>query len=85
MLKPIIMILTALSVLWDFRVFTQIYVLQKAGGISRETNLLGVYAYQISIGQNQFGVGAAMAIVMVLITLVLTIFYLRSMTATEEL
>ena len=80
MVKPIIMILTALSVLWDFRVFTQIYVLQKAGGISRETNLLGVYAYQISIGQNQFGIGAAVAIVMVLITLVLTIFYLRSMT-----
>jgi N,N'-diacetylchitobiose transport system permease protein len=85
MVKPIIMILTALSVLWDFRVFTQVYVLQKAGGISRETNLLGVYAYQISIGQNQFGVGAAVAIVMVLITLVLTVFYLRSMTRTEEL
>ena len=85
MLKPIILILTALSVLWDFRVFTQIYVLQKAGGISRETNLLGVWAYQISIGQNQFGVGAAIAIVMVLITLVLTIFYLRSMTRTEEI
>jgi N,N'-diacetylchitobiose transport system permease protein len=85
MLKPIIMILAALSVLWDFRVFTQIYVLQRAGGISRETNLLGVYAYQISIGQNRFGIGAAVAIVMVLITLVLTLFYLRSMTRTEEL
>ena len=85
MVKPILMILTALSVLWDFRVFTQVYVLQKAGGISRETNLLGVYAYQISIGQNQFGIGAAVAIVMVLITLVLTMFYLRSMTRTEEL
>jgi len=32
-------------------VFTQIYVLQKAGGISRNTNLLGVWAYQISIGE----------------------------------
>ncbi len=84
-LKPLLLILTSLSVLWDFRVFTQVYVLQKAGGISRETNLLGVYAYQISIGQNQFGIGAAVAIVMVLITLVLTIFYLRSMTRTEEL
>ena len=84
MVKPIIMILAALSVLWDFRVFTQVYVPQKAGGISRETNLLGVYAYQISIGQNQFGIGAAVALVMVLITLVLTLFYLRSMTRTEE-
>ena len=49
-LKPILLILTSLSVLWDFRVFTQIYVLQQAGGITRDTNLLGVYAYQISIG-----------------------------------
>ena len=31
-LKPILLILTSLSVLWDFRVFTQIYVLQSAGG-----------------------------------------------------
>ena len=67
-LKPIILILTSLSVLWDFRVFTQIYVLQSAGGITRDTNLLGVYAYRISIGANQFDKGAAVAVVMVLIT-----------------
>ena len=64
-LKPILLILTSLSVLWDFRVFTQIYVLQKAGGVTRDTNLLGVYAYSISIGQNRYGIGAAIAIVMV--------------------
>ena len=52
-IKPILLILTALSVLWDFRVFTQIYVLQRAGGITRDTNLLGVYAYRISIGANR--------------------------------
>ena len=67
-LKPIILILTSLSVLWDFRVFTQIYVLQSAGGITRDTNLLGVYAYRISIGANQFDKGAAIAVIMVLIT-----------------
>ena len=65
--------------------FATYQISRSPGGISRETNLLGVYAYQISIGQNQFGVGAAVAIVMVLITLVLTMFYLRSMTRTEEL
>lgn len=83
MLKPILLIVTSLSVLWDFRVFTQIYVLQKAGGISRETNLLGVYAYRISIGENQFGVGAAVAIVMVTITVLLTVTYLRAMLRDE--
>jgi N,N'-diacetylchitobiose transport system permease protein len=84
-LKPILLILTALSVIWDFRVFTQIYVLQKAGGITRDTNLLGVYAYRISIGENRFDIGAAIAVVMVLITAVLTIVYLRAMVKQEEL
>jgi N,N'-diacetylchitobiose transport system permease protein len=66
-------------------VFTQIYVLQRAGGINRETNLLGVYAYRISIGENRFDVGAAIAVVMVVITLLLTLVYLRQMVRQEEL
>jgi N,N'-diacetylchitobiose transport system permease protein len=84
-IRPILLIITSLSILWDFRVFTQIYVLQRAGGISRETNLLGVYAYQISIGQNSFDIGAAIAIVMVLITLLITITYIRSMLRQDAL
>ena len=84
MVKPIVMILTALSVLWDFRVFTQIYVLQRAGGINRETNLLGVYAYRISTGENRFDVGAAVALVMVTLTILLTLVYLRQMMRQDE-
>ncbi|MDY7102350.1 MAG: sugar ABC transporter permease [Actinomycetota bacterium] len=83
MLKPILLVLTSLSVLWDFRVFTQIYVLQKAGGISRDTNLLGVYAYNVSIGESRFDVGAAVAIVMVLISVGLSLLYLRGLIAQE--
>ena len=83
-IRPILLIITSLSILWDLRVFTQIYVLQRAGGISRETNLLGVYAYRISIGENRFDIGAAIAIVMVMITLLLTITYLRSMVRQDE-
>ena len=84
-LKPILLVLTSLSVLWDFRVFTQIYVLQKAGGVTRDTNLLGVYSYNISIGQNRYDVGAAIAIVMVVITILLTLWYLRAMLKQDEI
>jgi N,N'-diacetylchitobiose transport system permease protein len=83
-LKPILLIVTSLSVLWDFRVFTQIFVLQRAGGVSRDTNLLGVYAYRISIGENAFDTGAAVAIVMVVITVLLTLFYMRSLLRDED-
>jgi N,N'-diacetylchitobiose transport system permease protein len=82
--KPILLILTALSVIWDFRVFTQVYILQKAGGITRDTNLLGVWAYRISIGENRFDIGAAIAVVMLVITAILTVAYLRAMLKTEE-
>jgi N,N'-diacetylchitobiose transport system permease protein len=84
-IKPVLTIVTALSILWDFRVFTQIYVLQQAGGISRDTNLLGVYAYRVAIGETRFDLGAAIAVVMVLISLLLTFVYLRQMARQEEL
>ncbi len=72
--------------LWDFRVFTQIYVLQRAGGINGETNLPRRLRLQaISIGENRFDVGAAVAIVMVGITVLLTLTYLRAMLRQEEL
>jgi N,N'-diacetylchitobiose transport system permease protein len=84
-LKPLILILTALSVLWDFRVFTQIYVLQKAGGITRETDVLGIYAYRTALGANRFDTGAAIAVLMIVITLLLTAVYLRQMAKQEDL
>jgi N,N'-diacetylchitobiose transport system permease protein len=83
-LAPIVAILTALSTLWDFRVFTQVYVLQKAGGVARDTNVLGVYAYRISIGENRFDVGAAVAVVMIALAMALTAVYLRQMMRQEE-
>lgn len=84
-IKPLFVVLVALSTLWDLRVFTQIYVLQEAGGITSETNLLGTWAYREASTGNHFGKGAAIAIVMVTITLLLTMFHLRQMFRQEEL
>lgn len=78
-LAPIFLILTALSTIWDFRVFTQVFVLQKSGGIARETDLLGLYAYRVGFSGNDFGVGSAIGVVMVLILLVVSVFYIRRM------
>jgi N,N'-diacetylchitobiose transport system permease protein len=84
-IKPIFIVLVALSTMWDLRVFTQIYVLQEAGGISRETNLLGTWAYREAVAGSHFGKGAAIALVMVSITLLLTLFHLRQMFRQEEI
>ena len=84
-LAPLYLVLAALSTLWDLKVFTQIYVLQQAGGITRDTNLLGVWAYRVSIGENRYDIGAAVALVIVAITFVLTFAYLRRLLRTEAL
>ena len=78
-LKPIFVVL-----IWDLRVFTQVFVLQQAGGIVRDTNTLGVYAFRQG-GSGNYGLGAAVAVVMVAITLLLTLVHLRTMFRQEEL
>ena len=83
--KPVLMVVGLLQVIWDLRVFTQIYVLQKAGGVTSETNLLGTYIYRLGIGEGSFGKAAAVAMFMLLLTVVLTAGYVRSMLRQEEL
>ncbi len=78
-LKPIFLILVALSTIWDFRVFTQVFILQKSGGIARETDLLGIYSYRVGFSGNDFGVGAAIGVVMVLMLAIVSLFYIRQM------
>ena len=63
-----LLVVGLLQVIWDLRVFTQIYVLQKAGGITRDTNLLGTYIYRLGIGGGDFGAAAAVAIFMLALT-----------------
>lgn len=79
LLAPIITIVAALSTIWDFRVFTQVYILQKAGGITSETNLLDIYAYRQSFSANNFGAGAAISVVMVVLLIGLSAWYVRRM------
>ena len=83
-IRPVLLIVLLLQVIWDLRVFTQIYVLQKAGGVTRDTNLLGTYIYRLGIGSGEFGTAAAVAIFMLALTVVLTAPYVRMMLKQEN-
>ena len=83
MVKPVLLIVGLLQVIWDLRVFTQIYILQEAGGSARDTNLLGTYIYRLGIGGGEFGMSAAVAIFMLALTVVLTAPYVRAMLRQE--
>ncbi|MCT7353809.1 sugar ABC transporter permease [Streptomyces sp. 15-116A] len=77
MLRPILVVVTIQSVIWDFKVFTQIYVMTGGGGIAGQNLVLNVYAYQQAFASSQYSLGAAIGVVMLLILLGVTLVYLR--------
>jgi N,N'-diacetylchitobiose transport system permease protein len=83
MLKPLFLIIISLSVIWDFRVFTQVYVMTR-GGPDDGTMVLGLLAYNRSIGTQQYGRGAAIAVIMVVLLLLITSVYIRALLRGEE-
>lgn len=82
MIRPVLSIVLLLQVIWDLKVFTQIYTLQRAGAPTRDTNLLGTLIYSYS---KDFGTAGALATIMLVITLALTGFYIRQMLKEDEL
>jgi N,N'-diacetylchitobiose transport system permease protein len=83
-LKPILLVLTSLSIIWDFGVFTQPYLLIGASKASEENYLMGVYVYIEGYAHSDFGRGAAISILMLLIVAALSVVYVRRMVRMEE-
>ncbi len=83
-LKPILLILTSLSIIWDFGVFTQPYLLIGASHVDASNYLMGVYVYIEGYAHSEFGRGAAISILMLLIVAVMSVFYVRRMVRMEE-
>lgn len=84
-IKPVLLIVGLLQIIWDLKVFTQIFVLQDAGGISRETNLIGTYIYRLGIGEGEFGLAAAASWFVLLLSVTLSFYYIRILLREEEL
>lgn len=78
-IMPVVYVVSLLQIIWDLRVFAQIYYLQGAGGLRSQTDLLGTYIFNLGIGQSNYGMASAVAIFMLLLTLVLTIGYVRKL------
>ncbi|MGW5851018.1 carbohydrate ABC transporter permease [Streptomyces sp. NPDC055254] len=77
MLRPILVVVTIQSIIWDFKLFTQIYVMTAGGGIAGQNLVLNVYAYQKAFASSQYGLGSAIGVVMLLILLAVTLVHLR--------
>ena len=84
MLRPLLVVVTIQSVIWDFKVFTQVWVITDGGGVAGRNLVLNVYAYQQAFAGNEFGLGSAIGVVMTLLLLGFTVVYLRAMRRSGE-
>jgi N,N'-diacetylchitobiose transport system permease protein len=84
MVRPVLMVVGLLQVIWDLRVFTQIYNLQRAGGVTEQTNLLGTYIYRQGVGGGHFGLASAAAMFMLALAVVMTAPYVRMVLKQER-
>jgi N,N'-diacetylchitobiose transport system permease protein len=85
LLKPVFAVVTILSTIWDFKVFTQIYLMPGGDGANRDVLNLGTWSYITAISQNRYGLGAAIAVLLTFLLLVITMVYLRTLFRQEEL
>jgi N,N'-diacetylchitobiose transport system permease protein len=78
LLKPIFLVLLLLSVIWDFNVFTQTYLLTGGLGNRDEFNL-SLYIYDKAFTfPPSYSLGGALALIFTLILLVVTVGYVRA-------
>lgn len=75
-LQPIGVVITLLMSLWTLNHFTLIYVMTE-GGPGNSSMVLPVYIYRQAFLQNDFGVAAAIAVVMLVIMIGYGMVYLR--------
>jgi N,N'-diacetylchitobiose transport system permease protein len=83
LVKPIFVIITSLSIIWDFQVFNQVWIMLE-NRPSPDYYLLSVFAFVSSFRVSQYGLGAAISVVMVLLMLSVSFVYVRQMIQISE-
>jgi N,N'-diacetylchitobiose transport system permease protein len=83
-LKPVFLIVTSLSTIWDFGVFIQIYVMLNQRP-SADYFTIGIYSFRESFAVSQYGLGATIAVLMVVILVIVTLFYVRETVRQAEI
>jgi multiple sugar transport system permease protein len=82
-LRPIILAITSLDLIWNFNSFALVFVLT-AGGPGGKTMLPMLFAYNEAFRYGNFGYAAAMGNVMVVVITAFLFFYLRGQARSRE-
>ena len=82
-LRPTLLLITILSVIWDYNVFNQIWLISN-GGPNNATATLGVFTYKTAFVGFHLGQGAAISVVTTVLLLGLTALYIRNLLKSGE-
>ena len=77
-IKPVFTLITTLSVIWDFNVFLQIF-LMRGNNVEPQYELLGIYSYNLAFQSSAFSQGTAVSLITVLMLAGVAGYYLRQM------
>jgi N,N'-diacetylchitobiose transport system permease protein len=83
-LTPVLLILTSLSILWDFGVFTQAYLLINPSHIHPSNYLMSIYLFVEGFQKADYGRGAAISLLMLVVVAAMSFFYVRKMVRVGE-
>lgn len=75
-LKPILLSIGLLDAIWTLNLFPLIW-LTTGGGPNGATETIATFTYKLAFNNFQFGQASAMAVIAVIMTMFLTIFYLK--------
>ena len=78
-LRPVLLILTSLSILWDFGVFTQPYLLIGQAHLNPSNYLMGIYLFEEGYLKADYGRGAAISLLMLVMVAAMSVVYVRRM------
>jgi N,N'-diacetylchitobiose transport system permease protein len=84
-ITPVLYILTTLSILWDFGVFTQVYLLIGQAGLTSSNYLMSIYVFEKGFLISDYGVGSAISILMLAAVALMSVVYVRKMLRVGEI
>lgn len=82
-LRPTLLLVTILSIIWDFNVFNQIWLISR-GGPEASTSTLGVFTYTTAFVGNHYGSSAAIAVITTALLMGITAVYVRNLVRSGE-
>ncbi|MDF2648378.1 MAG: binding-protein-dependent transport system inner rane component [Paenibacillus sp.] len=82
-IKPVSVIVFLLLIIWTIKDFAIVYVLT-GGGPSRVTEILTIFIYRAGFKSFDFGLAAAAGMILLLISVVFTVIYMKATKAGEN-